>query len=237
MFAAPASLCRAEIIAEDTFAKYPAGEAPLAMGGQGWQGKWHIGSEVKAVIETASDAQGESRNCLKLSGGTTMKALIRRIAHPEKYAGQPIYLRVRFQIEDPKGASDMFANWRFCDQKGYQTELPGVVTALRRAPSVRFGEASKNLPIRLVAGEFHTLIAKLGNWDETKNSYTSLSLWMDPQLGTAEDGQPHAAQLEGLSAGGQVELLYLRTHDFAEGYYRFFDVRLATTWDEVAEDR
>jgi len=225
---------RTEIIASDDFSQYPEGRPPETFGGKGWQGKWHVGAETQAVIEMAEGPDGVPKKCLHIAGGNTVRALIRRIAEPAKYAGQAVYLRVDFQVNNPKADSaDVFANWMFADERSHRANLPGVTTSLQRPPSVRLGDQSKNLAVRLTPEKHHTLIGKLGGWDEAAKAYSEVTLWLDPEEGSLEAGQPREAQLSGPPDAKMFELLFLRTHDLGEGFYRFFEVRLSTSWEEA----
>lgn len=230
---------QAELIAEDDFSKYPVGAPPTAaFGGEGWDAKWHVGPDVEALIEMADGPDGTSQKCLKVSGGNTVRALIRRLASPEKYAGQPIYLRVTFQIENPAAdKTPVFAAWLLADDRGHRSNLPAVTTTLGGTPTVRWGEESKNLPARIIPEKIHTLVAKLGGWNETAGAYTSLTYWLDPDPGNNEDAQPREVELSGEPDSKALALIFLRTHDLGEGFYRFFDVRLATTWQEALQSR
>lgn len=231
-----ATTSHAEMIAEDDFSSYVVGNAPNTMGGQGWQGRWHIGQEVNAAIEMAAGPNGHDVKCLRLSGGNTVRALIRRIEDSESYVGKPIYLRVVFEInnEDSPQAG-LFAGWMFVDERGHRSNLPSVTTALQSPPSVRWGGDSKNLSSRVTPGQIHTLVGKLGGWDETEQQYTSVALWLDPDAQASEDAQPTEAEIIGSPDCKALELLFLRTYDFEDGFYRFFEVRLTTTWEDAVK--
>jgi hypothetical protein len=236
MFCASLTVGRAEIIAEDDFSKYSEGSAPGVVGGRGWKTRWSVGPEAVAVVEVAPGPEGTPQPCLRVSGKNTMRALMRRIANPQLGEGEPIYLRVIFEIVAGSSASaDVFSSWTFSSDPPALSA--GVSTGLKNPPSARIGESRKALAETLEAGRIYTLVAKLSGWNEAAKQYTEITLWIDPKSDAEETAQVGEVQLFGDAGSGVFELLVFRIHDLAGGAYRLFDVRLATTWDEAVHPR
>jgi hypothetical protein len=227
---------RADLIAEDDFSKYIVGSPPGSVGGKGWKTRWSVGPDATAIVETAPGPDGAVQNCLRVSGKNTMRALMRRIANPEAAAEGPIYLRVVFDIvENSSPSADMFSSWTFSSDPASLTA--SVSTGLKNPPTARIGESRKALPEKLTAGRIYTLVAKLGGWNPETKHYTEITLWIDPEPDADEASQAGEVRLFGDSGGGLFEVLVFRIHDLAGGAYRLFDVRLATSWDEVVAVR
>jgi hypothetical protein len=235
-FLAGPETARAELIAEDDFSKYTVGAPPESIGGKGWKTRWSIGPEATAVIEMAPGLDGVSQKCLRIGGKNTMRALIRRIADPKSFAGQPIYLRVVFEIvEGSSDSADLFSSWMFASDPASLSA--GVTTGVKYPPTARIGESRKAVRKALETGRVYTLIARLSGWDQAAGQYTETTLWIDPAADAGETGQSEEARVVGAAGAGVFELLVFRIYELEGGAYRLFDVRLATTWDEVVQPR
>lgn len=217
----------------DDMTQYADGSASFYNQGQGWQGSWQVGPDAQVVARSR-----DSIPRLEVSGGNTVRALIRRLARPEGGDGQPVYFRSDYSIEGSAiDAKQMFGGWYFVDEKGYSQSLSAAVLCVNGKAGVRAGNQSDELEGHPVQpGQRHTLIACLDGWDASRKVFTTVTVWLDPDKASDPSSSATKISVKSLDGTGPVELLYFRTYNMGEASFHLYRVSFASSWAEILKN-
>ncbi len=224
---------KADIVAEDSFARYAEGSAPTGFNyGTGWLRSWVVGSDTSAIVRGGTPSPR-----LAIGGPSTVRALMRRLAQPVGTDGRAVFFRSDFSFE--ANAADfrrLFGGWYFADAKGYRADLAAAVIGLGGQAAARFGEETITIESPLAPAERHTVIARLDGWDAARKVFTEISVWLDPDKTLPVTDQPRPVSVRSPDGIGPIEVLYFRVHNLGEARIHLHEVRFASDWEDLLKD-
>jgi hypothetical protein len=225
-------------VAFDDFSDYVAGSNINGQsGGSGWSGSWSvlpIGSSLIGTATVSDHAITYSYGGTTLGGGNSLLLDVssngtqRNVFASSDTSGQDYYVSFIFEY-----TGTVFLGMQAKDSNpDIEMDNIGVLTSTGKV-GARVNNSTDYTSVSVTEeGQTYFMVIEYTDWDETKGSYLTTNLWLNPSSSDDESSAATATESSTLGASGFLGVYARTILGTNEGLY-IDDLKVGTKWNDV----